>query len=198
MVDCIVRLVFKVIKGVEMEKIPDFLIEMSKQMSEQDNRFTSDPIWQVRHKRYLVTEAGYNEHHWEIFDSEDGESAIYRSDICDKQGLAEWLSENERDWCAVWLDEEIEYGEDFEQVFIEAFIDDFDVDRNYDGLPERLSVLHLQEVEEVVKACLTEADANWFVNRKQHDYPKLYTYVESMTFCPQMIELRNWIISLTK
>jgi hypothetical protein len=58
--------------------------------------------------------------------------------------------------------------------------------------------IHLQETEEVVKTCLTEADANWFIQRKQHDYPKLYTYAESMCFCPQMIELRNWIMSLTK
>ncbi|EGR2446752.1 TPA: DNA N-6-adenine-methyltransferase [Vibrio cholerae] len=47
-------------------EIPDFLIEMSKQMHEQNNRITADPIWQVRHKQYLVTEQGYNESHWEI------------------------------------------------------------------------------------------------------------------------------------
>ena len=48
------------------------------------------------------------------------------------------------------------------------------------------------------KVFLTEEDANWFIKRKQHDYPKLYTYVESLCFCPQMIELRGWIKSLSQ
>ncbi|MDB4326374.1 ead/Ea22-like family protein, partial [bacterium] len=56
---------------------------------------------------------------------------------------------------------------------------------------------HMVREMKVVKACLTEADANWFIKRKQHDYGKLYTYVYSMCYCPQMIELREWIISLT-
>ena len=53
-------------------KIPDFLLEMSKQLNEQNNRGTAEPIFQVRHKDYLVTEVGYNQHHWEfhLVDSE--------------------------------------------------------------------------------------------------------------------------------
>ena len=53
--------------------IPQFLIELSKQMNSDPSRGTSHPFWQVRHKDYLITEEGYNEHHWELVDG-DGET----------------------------------------------------------------------------------------------------------------------------
>ncbi|MEL4303159.1 ead/Ea22-like family protein [Shewanella xiamenensis] len=188
-------------------EIPAFLLEMSQQMHQQSNRCTAEPIWQVRCKRYLPTEEGYDEHHWEIVDT-DGGTALYRSDESDmKQALAEWLAENDHQWCSNWLfDNDIEtnnpdlthiHGPAFDEVFIEAFIDDFDVESDHDQLPDPLKKFHLQETEEVIRSCLTEADARAFIARKQHDYPTLYTYVESMVFCPQMIQLRHWIMSLT-
>lgn len=185
-------------------EIPAFLLEMSQQMHQQDNRCTAEPIWQVRCKRYLPTEEGYDEHHWEIFDT-DGGTALYRSDKSDmKQALAEWLAENDHQWCSNWLfDNDIDevchdVSHTFDEVFIEAFIDKFNLESDHDQLPDPLKKFHLQETEEVIRSCLTEADARAFIARKQHDYPKLYTYVESMVFCPQMIQLRNWIMSLTK
>lgn len=184
-------------------EIPAFLLEMSQQMHQQSNRCTAEPIWQVRCKRYLPTEEGYDEHHWEIVDT-DGGTALYRSDESDiKQALAEWLAENDHQWCSNWLfDNDIDevcydVSHTFDEVFINAFIEDFDVESNHDQLPDPLKKFHLQETEEVIRSCLTEADARAFIARKQHDYPKLYTYVESMVFCPQMIQLRHWIMSLT-
>lgn len=184
-------------------EIPAFLLEMSQQMHQQDNRCTAEPIWQVRCKRYLPTEEGYDEHHWEIVDT-DGGTALYRSDKSDmKQALAEWLAENDHQWCSNWLfDNDIDevchdVSHTFDEVFIEAFIDKFNLESDHDQLPDPLKKFHLQETEEVIKTCLTEADARAFIARKQHDYPKLYTYVESMVYCPQMIQLRNWIMSLT-
>lgn len=189
-------------------EIPAFLLEMSQQMHQQDNRCTAEPIWQVRCKRYLPTEEGYDEHHWEIVDTDGDATALYRSDKCDKKALAEWLAENDHQWCSNWLfDNDIEseysdithvHGPAFDEVFINAFIDKFNVESDHDQLPDPLKKFHLQETEEVIKTCFTEADALAFIARKQHDYPKLYTYVESMVFCPQMIQLRNWIMSLTK
>jgi len=178
-----------------MEQIPAFLIEMSKQMNEQGNRMTADPIFQVRYKHYLVTAEGYNDHHWEIIEPDDGHT-LYHSEVCDKQRLAEWLGDNEAEWSESWL-ESLE-SDDLASGFIDVFCDNFDVENDFDELPDSLMKIHLQEVEEVIKTCLTEADARAFIARKQHDYPKLYTYVESMVYCPQMIELRNWILSLTK
>ena len=58
-------------------EIPDFLLEMSKQMNEQDCRSTAHPFWQVRCKNFIVTESGYDEHHYELID-DDG--SFYRSD----------------------------------------------------------------------------------------------------------------------
>ncbi|MGI2095510.1 ead/Ea22-like family protein [Shewanella glacialipiscicola] len=187
----------------QLIEYPAFLLEMSQQMHQQPSRCTAEPMWQVRCKRYLITEEGYNEHHWEIADTEDG-CVLYHSDICDKTALAGWLADNDHEWCKTWLvdndntDIYHDVSQSFDEVFIHEFLQDFDIESNYDALPEQLKKFHLQETEEVVKTCLTEADARAFIARKQHDYPKLYTYVESMVFCPQMIELRNWIMSLTK
>ncbi|EGT3627669.1 ead/Ea22-like family protein [Morganella morganii] len=187
----------------QLIEVPAFLLEMSQQMHQQPSRCTAEPMWQVRFKKDLITEEGYNDHHWEIVDTEDGD-ILYHSLVCDKTALADWLVDNNHEWCKTWLldNDIIEIYHDvvksFDEVFTQAFIEDFDVEDNYDELPEQLKKFHLQETEEVVKTCLTEADALAFIARKQHDYPKLYTYVESMVFCPQMIELRNWILSLTK
>jgi hypothetical protein len=179
-----------------MSAIPAFLIEMSKQMHEQDNCYTDEPIWQVRCKRYLATEQGYDEHHWEIIRDDDGDQ-VYRSHIdSDYKKLAEALIDSDKDWCIEWCDDSgIALGDE------DDFIANFSMQYSPDGwisLPDGYKRLYLQEVEEVIKTCLTEADARAFIARKQHDYPKLYTYVESMLHCPQMIELRNWILSLTK
>lgn len=67
-------------------------------------------------------------------------------------------------------------------------------------LPESVTIerVEMQKTMEVVKACLTEADAKVFITRKQHDYAPLYIYAFSMCFPPKMIELRKWIMSLTQ
>lgn len=166
------------------KKIPDFLIEMSQQMHAQDNRITAHPIWQVRHKEYLATGEGIHEHHWEVIDSNDDPCVVYRSDQDEAEVLVDYLRQN--------------YHSDYD----EEYLDDIRHCIQYGcglpiDLPTGVYVVYCQEVEKIVKTCLTEADANWFIQRKQHDYPPLYTYVESMTYCPQMIELREWILSLT-
>lgn len=38
------------------KEVPEFLIELSKQMNSDPKRCTSHPFWQVRNKEYLVTE----------------------------------------------------------------------------------------------------------------------------------------------
>ena len=175
-------------------EIPSFLLEMSQQMHQQPSRCPAEPIWQVRCKRYLITEQGYNEHHW-VIANEDGDD-VYRSHVdSDYKKLAEHLIDSDKEWCIEWCDDiDVELGD--EGDFIAKFSMQYDPD-GYLDLPDGYKRLYLQETEEVIKTCLTEADARAFIARKQHDYPKLYTYVESMVFCPQMIELRNWILSLT-
>lgn len=188
--------------GIE---IPDFLIEMSKQINDQDNRCTADPIWQVRCKRYLVTEAGHNEHHWEIVKEDEGSSVYNSEEDHDYSDFLDFASEYYPEWLVEWadcygcLEVELSDGE-ISDNDLEPLLDSLNsyFEPEYQDLPEGLKVFHMQEIEEVVKTCLTEADAKWFIQRKQHDYPKLYMYVASMVFCPQMIELRNWIAGLTK
>lgn len=164
-----------------MTKIPEFLIEMSKEMHTQPGRCTSDPIWQVRNYKYLITKEGYDDHHWELCNDE---GVVYRSD---KNGdVEEFLLSEYPEWCAEWC----EHNGDCKD-----FIEEFDIE--YEALPDGLEKVSVQEIEEVLTTHLTESDARWFLQRKKHDYPNAYTYVASAYWSPQLKELRNWILSLT-
>ena len=178
---------------------PKFLLEMSKQLNEQDNRCTADPIWQVRCKRTRVTASEYTDT-FEIIDSDEGfPIATSKSDLDVNEQIVDHLQCDEDDLPIIfesWVDDN--YDDDDELTGaekIEFFLDNFDPEYNeLDGF----NLIWVEEYEDIIKgAFLTESDANWFIRRKQHDYPKLYTYVESMYHCPQMIELRNWIKGLT-
>lgn len=166
--------------------VPEFLLEMSKQMREQPNRMTSHPFWQVRCNRYLPTFEGCAEHHTEVC-GDDG--VVYRSDRPVSE-LHEYLVENHEEWCQQWAEEN--HDDDDWKEAVKCY---FDLD--CDDLPEELRKVPVQEVEEVVSTHLTQAGAEQFIKRKQHDYPKLFTYVESAYWSPQLRELQDWIISLT-
>ena len=173
---------------------------MSKQINEQDNRCTADPVWQVRCKRLRVTAEGFGdlvqivdtEGDHNVVASSIGDGSINEQIInhldCDPEdlpiNLEKWV--DDREDCELSGEEKIEF-----------FVDNFDCHYDLDDLGYSFEKFAMEEYEDIVKgAFLTQDDANWFINRKQHDYPKLYTYVESMYYCPQMIELRNWIMSL--
>jgi len=179
-------------------EIPEFLLEMSKQMNEQDNRCTSHPFWQVRCKRYIVTEEGYNESHWELHKEDSEGWTVYSSKVgYNNESSINDLIEDQPTWCTQWIREMVEDGvlEDGD-----LFIDHFDFDEHESfgrDWPDGYKVVHMQETEEVVTTHLTLADAEWFIKRKQHDYPELYTYVESAYWSPQFKHLQDWIKSLT-
>lgn len=166
------------------KEIPAFLLEMSKQMREQDNRCTAHPFWQVRCKRYMPTEEGYSDVGYELM-ADDGD-VVYRSYRAEEDELECLLLEDYREHFDPMLGDE-ESAEDAVIGF----------DPTIDELPDGLRIVFVQEVEEVVSTHLTEADAKWFIRRKQHDYPPLYTYVASAYWAPQLRELQDWIISLT-
>lgn len=167
-------------------EIPDFLIKMSRQINTQNNRITRDPIFVVCYDEKLTTAQGYQEDGSEWV-GEDG----YICDGDDKEALLSHLKEHHQDWFDSFA-EQLDLDED-EEVDC-----DLDFDPEFCDLPEDITRWFYQKVRRPIKYCLTETDANAFIARKQHDYPELYTYVESMVFCPQMIQLREWIMSLTK
>ncbi len=178
-------------------EIPNFLLKMSEQINTQDNRITADPVWQVRCKRTRPTASDYSDH-YQIMDTESEHHIVadnHKGDI--NEDIIKYLIEHERmEFVTSWAEDiDDEVTEECEQVSLfSARFDD-----SYQELPEGFEKIYIEEYEDVIKgAFLTEADANWFIQRKQHDYPPLYTYVESMCFCPQMIELRNWIKSLSE
>lgn len=178
-------------------EVPAFLLEMSQQMHSQDNRCTADPIWQVRCKRFRPTDRNYSDR-FHVVDRENDFSLVADSFLGDiNEQIVNYLDWDEDDLPVClekWVDKRCA-GLSNGQEKIDYFTENFDSDSDeLDGV----ETVWVEEYEDVVKSCLTEADALAFIARKQHDYPKLYTYVESMVFCPQMIELRNWIMSLTK
>ncbi|MCG6387537.1 ead/Ea22-like family protein [Vibrio fluvialis] len=178
--------------------LPDFLLEMSRQMHQQDNRCTRDPIWVVCHDEKLTCADGCGDY-WVLVDRENNADIEELFDSVNfnalplvehvreyyPQHFAQWLSDNQEDW-----------PED--SASIAESLDDPHLWLSELGIADhQIGKFDVQTVTREVKYCLTESDANAFIARKQHDYPKLYTFVKSMVFCPQMVELREWILSLT-
>jgi hypothetical protein len=169
-------------------ELPKFLIEMSEQMNKEDVRCTAEPIWMVCYDKWSTCADGRGDKEiWLLCD--DGE--YIDTDIEDPKVILDHLVEYYAEWVDCWLFDDDEKGN------TEHFFDNFDLE--YGTLPSGVSVekISMQKEMAVVKACLTQDDADYFIERKQHDYAKLYTYVFSMIYCPQMIELRNWIKTLT-
>lgn len=180
-------------------EIPGFLLEMSKQLNEQGNRVTADPLFEVRYKKHLITEEGYDEDCW-VIASDDGDELYHSVKSENYEKLAGYLFDVHLDWCKEFAHS---YIDDFEIIDEESF-DEWEVmfDQTFDPdiyeLPDGYKVFHMQEIEVTVNSHFTEADANAFIKRKQHDYPPLYTYAISMCYCENMKKLRNWIMSLNK
>lgn len=178
-------------------EIPEFLLEMSKQMNEQDSRGASNPIWVVCYDDYLATTDEINEVSYEIYDNDIyGDGPIYRELIDDRDTLMSHVLAHYPNELEAWL-EEHEYNQEEEPIKTAIeWIDDIDDFVNELGVSS-LSRLGLQKVTREVRYCLTESDANSFIDRKSHDFPPLYTVVKSMEHCPQMVALRTWVQSLT-
>jgi len=129
-----------------------------------------------------LTEQGYDEHHWEIC----GDEGVVYSSLDPIDELYKYLDENREDFVSHWNEEN----------HVDHISEWFDPEDD-DHLPDGLRRVYVQETEEIVSTHLTEAGAYQFIARKQHDYPKLYTYAESAYWSPQLRQLQDWIISLS-
>lgn len=172
--------------------LPNFLFEISKQMREQDNRFTADPIFQVRYNDYVVTEQGYNDHHW-VMCCDHG--PFYRSDKNELSVIYDHLLDNHYEFCREFFLERCDPEDGVNYDFKEDFRENFDP--LHDELPEGITKIYMQEVEKIASTHLTLSEAEDFIKRKQHDYPPLYTYAASAYWSPQIKNLRNWLQDLT-
>jgi len=159
-------------------KIPEFLIEMSKQMQDEDNRATADPIWMVCHDNWLTCADDRGDKVVFII-TDDGEP----QECSDESVVCDYFKEHHRDW--------------FDENINENCFDSSDF--IFGNLPGNVEVerICMQKEMKVVNSHLTEEGAKQFIARKQHDYPKLDTHVYSMYFCEQIKELRGWIKSLS-
>tara|TARA_R110000850_G_C9704404_1_gene440484 strand:+ start:39 stop:569 length:531 start_codon:yes stop_codon:yes gene_type:complete len=173
-------------------EIPNFLIEMSKQMNNEDVRCTAEPIWTVCYDEWLSCADDRGDKTILLL-CDNGDHYI-ECDDTDHTEIFEYLKEYHPIWSMALIHEFDEEEDDIDELSSYLELDE------YIELPDELTIekLDMQKHRKIVKSCLTEEDARYFIKRKQHDYAPLYTYVESMIFCPQMIELRAWIKSITK
>ena len=134
---------------------------------------------------------GYDSKYFEIV-SNDG--VVFTSNWkvagCKEIDFAEYLVENHGDWLS-------DTFEDVELIDVDFVVENFDFEE-CENLPDELTKIWIQEVDEVVSTHLTLDAAEQFIKRKQHDYPKLFTYAESAYWSPQLRELQEWVKSITK
>ena len=178
---------------------PKFLLEMSKQLKEQDNRCTADPIFMVCYDKWLTCADDRGDKEvWLINDDEYTE--------CDNESeVLTYLHEHHSDWInsikvQKYEDDCLYDDYDSFEHYLES--DDFELDlelEEYDW-PGVFGIekMCMQKEMTVVNSHLTEEGAKQFIKRKQHSYSELYIYAYSMYYCHQMKELRNWIITLTE
>lgn len=173
-------------------EIPKFLLEISDQMNNEDNRCTADPIWMVCHDNWLTCAEGRGDKVVLLLQDDD---YYLECDDADHTEIFEYLKERYPDWCMQFI---AEY--DDEEDNIDELSSYLDLSDAFIKLPSDITIetLEMQKEMKIINAHLTEKGAKQFIARKQHDYPRLYTYVYSMYFCSQMKELRGWIKSLTK
>lgn len=169
-------------------EIPDFLLKMSNDIASQDNRMTADPMFMVCYDKEVLApqEMGY-EYSSVIDDHKECATVCKNGDLVE---LKNYLIENEmRGVIDKFCDDRF--------ISSDEFTNEFDIEFDLDEIAGFREVFISKEMT-VVNAHLTEEGANAFIARKQHDYPKLYTYVFSMCYCWDMIELRNWIVGLSE
>lgn len=170
--------------------IPNFLIEMSGQLKEQDNRMTADPIFMVCYDKWLTCANGRGDK--EIYLMSDGGDY---NEFDTEDELFDHLKENHSEWCSELILSTGECEGDIESISEYVDIDDLEFsDSSRDFTVEKIC---MQKEMCVVNSHFTEYGAKRFIETNQHNYAKLYTYAFSMYRCHQMKELRQWIISLT-
>lgn len=167
-------------------ELPDFILELSRKLNEQPSRCTAHPFYQVRYNRPYVTQEGYSSEYFEVY----GEECVaYNSKEDNREFFAGYILENYEEWL-------VDKFEDVEVIDVDFLLENFDFDE-CDDLPDGMTKLWIQEIEEVASTHLTLEAAEAFIKRKQHDYPKLYTYAESAYWSPELRQLQDWLKSLT-
>lgn len=169
-------------------EIPEFLLEMSKQMNEQPILCTDHPLFQVRCKREITCAEG-REWFWVLVDACQDNHEIYSTITCDSDYFFDYIRENKPNLVEAWEEDK---SCDFNPY-------NFDIERDYYDLDQfgQIEKVPMQIIEEVVSTHFTQHDAERFIERKQHDYPKLYIYVQSAYWSPQIKQLQDWIKNLT-
>lgn len=84
----------------------------------------------------------------------------------------------------------------YESIF-EAYRNLLESGYSKEEIRGRVEVINYIIEWKTIQSCFTEEGANWFINRKKHDYNLLRTYVDSLYYNQEMKQLRNLFLNLT-
>lgn len=171
--------------------LPSWVLELAKQIQNQPSRSTAHQFWKVRYQEWVPVPHGYSDE-YVILNTDESEEC-YQSFNGNIDDLKSHLWDYHQGWCEDWVNH---YADDYDCSTEDRFFDEFEIDRFINDLPDNLMQIYVGKQERIASTHLTENDVNWFIKRKQHDYPKLYTYVESAYWSPQLKRLQDWLKAL--
>ena len=129
-------------------KIPDFLIEMSKQMQTENVRCTSEPIWMVCYDKWLTCADNRGDKTIALLCDEDHHIECDDSDYTE---IFDYLKQNHEDWCMRFIHDFDEEEEDIDEL--SSYLDPDDVCDS--DMPENVTIekLDMQKERPIVQAC---------------------------------------------
>jgi hypothetical protein len=164
-------------------EIPDFLLEMSKQMNTQDCRMTSHPLYQVRYLEYLPTAAELSSTHSVII-NDDNYEEVYDTRNPSEQ-FENYLKYTFSNWCKNLVEET---GFDTVDEAVHEYCENT---TEFYELPDQLRQVYMQSIEKIASVHFTEVAAREFIKTHQHNYPPLFVYVDSAYRNAEIIQLQN-------
>jgi len=151
------------------------LKKIQKNLKEQDNRITSDPLFVVFQERRVSADSNFSESYWFVLDSE--------TKCEDHKKLREWLRDNyEGEDKAFKLD--IMSSLSFPDNIIEELAE-----------REGFEKYYYQDIDIFVTACFTEEGAKDYLRQNQHNLTQPYIYVTSLYRNDEMIGIRELLMN---
>jgi len=129
---------------MNLEQIPDFLLEMSRQINTQDNRITADPIWMVCYDKEHITADGFEEYiQW--VDRDNEHHVICNNEDCSNMPI--YLKDHYPDWYNKFIVDNCIYGDCSADT--EYFINYFDMDIHGYDLPSSIEKFYIVNFKKI-------------------------------------------------
>lgn len=148
------------------QAVPEWMAEVSGNLTTQNNRITQDPLFVVFQKSGIVVDEDYDHDRIVWVDDEGNEADQETEDQLNyMRDEIEGLH---------YLDDEIELGDDERQEW------------------RRMAI---KEVDQFVTSCFTEAGAKEYLKANGHNLTRPHIYVTSLYRNEEMKRLRDWLMS---